>query len=168
MAVASRKPDSDSGKSRRKPVKGSASVRRPTRRSSVLAKIDGRIGVAGTRGLRPARKSSVPPPFNRVAVLRENFGLTQVDFARLVPLSVRSVAQLEAGGTISAATARRLTELERLAGALAAVIHPAMLGQWLTAPNSAFGGLKPLEVIERGEVDRLWVMAYHLESGVAS
>jgi hypothetical protein len=34
--------------------------------------------------------------------------------------------------------------------------------------NEAFGGLKPLKVIERGEVDRLWTMIYHLESGGAS
>jgi hypothetical protein len=29
-------------------------------------------------------------------------------------------------------------------------------------------GLKPLEVIERGEIDRLWNMIFHLESGVTS
>ena len=38
----------------------------------------------------------------------------------------------------------------------------------LEAPNPAFGGLKPLEVIERGEIDRLWNMIFYLESGVAS
>ena len=31
----------------------------------------------------------------------------------------------------------------------------------------AFDGLKPLEVIERGEIDRLWNMIFYLESGVA-
>jgi hypothetical protein len=39
---------------------------------------------------------------------------------------------------------------------------------WLATPNEAFDGLKPLEVIERGEIDRLWNMIFHLESGVAS
>ena len=39
---------------------------------------------------------------------------------------------------------------------------------WLDSPNEVFGGLQPLEVIERGEVDRLWTMIYYLESGVAS
>lgn len=168
VAVVSRKPKSESGKSRPKTVKDSASVRKGGRRSADLQTIEERIQDIGAPVRRPARSPSPPPPFNRVAVLRDNFGLTQVDFARLVALSVRSVAQLEAGGTVSAVTARRLTELERLAGALSAVIHPATLGQWLTAPNPAFGGLKPLEVIERGEGDRLWVMAWHLESGVAS
>jgi hypothetical protein len=38
----------------------------------------------------------------------------------------------------------------------------------LEAPNPAFNGLKPLEVVERGEVERLWQMVFYLESGVAS
>ena len=32
----------------------------------------------------------------------------------------------------------------------------------------AKGGLKPIEVIERGEVDRIWQMIYYLRSGVPS
>jgi hypothetical protein len=41
------------------------------------------------------------------------------------------------------------------------------IGQWLQQPNPAFDGLKPLEVIERGEIDRIWAMVYQLESGTA-
>ena len=40
-------------------------------------------------------------------------------------------------------------------------------GAWLDAPNPAFDGLKPLEVIERGEIDRLWNMIFYLESSLA-
>jgi hypothetical protein len=32
-------------------------------------------------------------------------------------------------------------------------------------PNPAFDGSTPLQVIERGESDRLWKMIYALESG---
>ena len=39
---------------------------------------------------------------------------------------------------------------------------------WLETPNDAFGGLKPLEVIKRGEIDRLWNMIFYRESGIAS
>ena len=39
---------------------------------------------------------------------------------------------------------------------------------WLDAPNPAFEGLKPLEVIERGQVDRLWQMVFLVESGTPS
>ena len=60
----------------------------------------------------------------------------------------------------------RLTE--RLATALTEVIDKQALGKWLQTPNSAFQGAKPLEVIERGESDRLWEMIYFLRSGVPS
>jgi hypothetical protein len=36
----------------------------------------------------------------------------------------------------------------------------------VTTPNDAFDGLKPLEVIECGEVDRIWQMIIILRSGV--
>ena len=61
---------------------------------------------------------------------------------------------------------QRLTELRRLIDSLAAVIDPTFLGQWLLTPNAAFGALKPLEVIERGETDRLWRMLFYLEAGL--
>jgi hypothetical protein len=36
---------------------------------------------------------------------------------------------------------------------------------WLETPNEAFEGSTPLQVIERGESDRLWRMIYFLRSG---
>ena len=45
------------------------------------------------------------------------------------------------------------------------VVEPACVDQWLSTPNPAFAGLSPLELIERGESDRLWRMIYELESG---
>jgi hypothetical protein len=51
---------------------------------------------------------------------------------------------------------------------LAEVVEANAIPGWLDAPNEAFGGLKPLEVIERCEVDRLWSMIFYLESGVAA
>ena len=51
---------------------------------------------------------------------------------------------------------------------VAEVIQKDAIGPWVEQPNSAFDGLKPIEVIERGEVDRIWQMIYHLRSGVPS
>ena len=45
------------------------------------------------------------------------------------------------------------------------VLEPAEIGRWLKQPNKAFGGSTPLQVVERGELDRLWRMLYDLESG---
>ena len=50
--------------------------------------------------------------------------------------------------------------------ALAEVVEPEMIGEWMKTPNEAFDGLKPLEVIERGEADRIWQMIYEMRSGV--
>ncbi len=44
----------------------------------------------------------------------------------------------------------------------------ASIGTWLLKPNAAFDGLKPIEVIDRGEIDRLWSMIYYLRSGSPS
>jgi hypothetical protein len=58
-----------------------------------------------------------------------------------------------------------MLETRRLERALAGVMKPSRIAAWLEQPNRAFRGLKPLEVIERGEVDRIWRMLYELESG---
>ncbi|MCU0692802.1 MAG: MbcA/ParS/Xre antitoxin family protein [Polyangiaceae bacterium] len=44
-------------------------------------------------------------------------------------------------------------------------MKPEFVGVWLQTPNDAFGGLKPIEVVERGDIDRLWRMIHELESG---
>lgn len=63
---------------------------------------------------------------------------------------------------------QRLTELERLIDALSEIIQEESLGTWLQTPSDAFDGLKPIEVIGRGEADRLWKMIYDLRSGIPS
>jgi DNA-binding transcriptional regulator YiaG len=115
-----------------------------------------------------ARTVLVRPKRAKVATFRQVLHLTQPEFARLVPISVRSLASLEAGAAPTEAIARKLIELERLAKSLAEVMRQETIGTWLKTPNPAFDGLKPLEVIERGEIDRLWSMIYFLRSGVPS
>ncbi|WP_373649054.1 hypothetical protein [Schlesneria sp. DSM 10557] len=102
---------------------------------------------------------------NRVADLRKQLQLRQKDFARLLPISVRSLATLEQGGLPTSVVSRRLTELTRLTNALSKVVESDSLGDWLQTPNSAFDGLMPIEVIDRGESDRLWGMIYGFRSG---
>jgi hypothetical protein len=55
--------------------------------------------------------------------------------------------------------------MDRLLDALARVMQPQQVGQWLKSPNPAFDGSTPLQVVERGESDRIWRMLYDLESG---
>ena len=102
------------------------------------------------------------------AELRKRLQLKQAVFARMVPLSQRSLATLESGTPPTEVVARRLVELQRLTDALSEVMREETLGTWLQTPNDAFNGLKPVEVIDRGESDRLWEMIYSLRSGVPS
>ncbi len=105
---------------------------------------------------------------NLASELRTRLHLSQPVFAKLLPVSVRTLVTLEGGMPPTEAVSRRLAELKRLTNALAEVMKKESLGSWLQTPNSAFDGLKPLEVIERGESDRLWSMIYFLRSGVPS
>ena len=98
--------------------------------------------------------------------LRERLDMNRETFARLIPISVRHLANLESGQVPTENVQRRLTELRRVIQALSEVIQKEALGPWMTQPNEAFDGLKPIEVIERGEVDRIWQMIYYVRSGL--
>jgi hypothetical protein len=65
----------------------------------------------------------------------------------------------------ASASQQRIRELERLTQALRRLFKDAPLGKWFDIPNPAFGALKPIEVIERGETDRLWQMIFELKAG---
>lgn len=92
-------------------------------------------------------------------------GLTQEKFSRVVGVKVRTLSKLEKGQEPSEQVRRNITEAERLQRALEEVVRPEAIGEWMQEPNEAFDGLKPIEVIERGEIDRLWGMIYDLRSG---
>ena len=104
----------------------------------------------------------------RALKLRARLDMNRETFARLVPMSTRNLANIEAGKTPSPTLFRQLLELRRVIDALGEVIQKDAIGPWLDRPNDAFDGLKPMEVIERGEVDRIWQMIFYLRSGVAS
>jgi DNA-binding XRE family transcriptional regulator len=110
-------------------------------------------------------KRKTPP---RKAHFREEFGLTRKMLARLTGLSERTLATWEAGGGLNEANSRSVTTARRFLRRLAEVVRKKSIAAWLDTPNDAFGGLKPVEVIERGEIDRLWDMIYFLGSGAAS
>lgn len=117
-----------------------------------------------------AAHGAAAPPTGRGSTLelRKRLGLNQSIFARLLAISVRSLAAMENGGMPSEAVSRRVTELRRLVHALSEVMCTESIGTWLRTPNDAFNGLRPIEVIERGESDRIWSMTYFLRSGAAS
>ncbi len=100
-----------------------------------------------------------------VSDLRQALGLNRRLFSRLTGYSERAIADWESGKEVSDSTRQRLTEVERLQQALARIMKADFVGTWLQTPNPAFDNFKPIEVIERGETDRIWRMIFALESG---
>jgi len=87
-------------------------------------------------------------------------------FGRVVNVSERTIAKVESETDTAEKLKRPYNEVYRLLEALDGVIEANSLGSWFQEPNAAFDGLKPMEVIERGEIDRLWNMVYVLGSGM--
>lgn len=100
--------------------------------------------------------------------LRHSLSMRRELFGRLVNVSVRTIAEVESSQKKVEKLRRNYVEVKRLCDALDEVVDSNELGIWFDTPNNAFGGLKPIEVIERGEIDRLWEMFYRLRSGVPS
>jgi hypothetical protein len=100
--------------------------------------------------------------------LRDEFGLTPNTLSRLTGLSERTLATWEAGGTIGESARRTLKSVERLLLEMVLIVRKRAIADWLDTPNEGFAGLKPIEVIERGETDRIWRMIFYLGSGTAS
>jgi DNA-binding transcriptional regulator YiaG len=141
---------------KRNPAKSSSS------RRNVGAQLDKGMAAGGPE----LSKASIAASRLEIGSVRRAFGLSRRIFSRLSGYSERAIADWESGKPYGDATRQRMVELLRLQKALARVMKDDIMGQWLQTPNDAFNGLKPLEVIERGEVDRIWQMIYLLESGV--
>jgi DNA-binding transcriptional regulator YiaG len=110
----------------------------------------------------PAGRASA----NLVVEVRASLGVTREFFARLTGFSVRAIAGWEAGRPVSEAGRRRVLEMKRLREVLAEGMRPEFIARWLEAPCEGLGGLKPVEVLERGETDRLWRVALLIGSGM--
>ena len=108
-------------------------------------------------------------PANELRDLRRRHSLSQALLARLLDVSLRTLSGAESGAAASAAIPprmrRSLTQVARLCAALTEAMRPAFVGQWLDRPNELLGCLKPVEAIERGQLDLVWQVAEGLRSG---
>lgn len=100
--------------------------------------------------------------------LRQMLKMKREEFCRIVNVSPRTIAKVEAAAEEVDKLQRPYNEVYRLASALNEVVDPDSLEHWFTTPNESLGNLKPLEVIERGEIDRLWEIVFRLRSGIPS
>ena len=100
-----------------------------------------------------------------VRELAERFGVRQDTISRMTGFSPRAVAEWAGGKEPSTPAKKVFTEMDRLLDGLARLMQPKEVGQWLKQPNLAFDGSTPVQVIERGQIDRIWRMLYYAESG---
>jgi hypothetical protein len=92
--------------------------------------------------------------------------VTRELFARLTGFSVSAIAGWEAGRPISEPGLRRVKEMERLRAALADGMREELIPRWLETQSDGLGGERPVEVLERGEADRLWRAVLMIASGM--
>jgi DNA-binding transcriptional regulator YiaG len=116
--------------------------------------------------------ASLPPKTQAKAVqvntVRRLFGVSQEEFSRITGYSIRAIAGWEAGRKLSQAARQKLMETDRLRAVLAEIVPSSQLGMWMRTPNPAFEGRSPIQVIERGETDRIWRMIIQIDAGVAN
>lgn len=89
--------------------------------------------------------------------LREAFRLSRERLARLVGVTAKTVERWEAKPTRPARdeTRVRMAQLREIAELGATVYTRERLGDFLETPLAEFGGLTALQLIERGEADRV-------------
>ena len=89
--------------------------------------------------------------------LRDAFRLSRERLARLIGVSAKTVERWEARPTQPAReeTRARMAQLREIAELGAAVYTRDGLGDFMGAPLAEFGGLTPLQLIERGEAERV-------------
>jgi DNA-binding transcriptional regulator YiaG len=134
----------------------SATSLKPPSRSTRVARAKQKIVSSGYPEETPLRE------------LREALRLPRPIFARLMACSERALANWESGRPLPEIYKSRLGELQNLYNGLFEAVEPTTIGSWLTAPNHEFDGLKPLELIERGESFRIWQMIFRLKPGSQS
>ena len=125
-----------------------------------------------TQSSRPGKAQPAPKlpkgSLATVAEVRAKMGLSQVEYGRVSGYSLRSVAGWEGGKPLSEPARQKLIETDRLRAALSGLLPAGELGEWMRTPNPAFEGQSPIQVIERGEADRLWRMVFQIDAGVAN
>lgn len=89
--------------------------------------------------------------------LREAFRLSRERLARLIGVSAKTVERWEAKPTRPARdeTRARMAQLREIADLGAAIYTRERLADFLDAPLAEFDGRTPLQLIERGEADRV-------------
>src|SRR5438477_11038961 len=97
--------------------------------------------------------------------LSRTYRLSNEALSRVTGASPRTVSYWNAGVAPQRSSTQKIREVTRLFDALSDIIKAKSIGPWLQRPNDAFDGSTPLQVMERGENDRLWRMIWQIREG---
>jgi hypothetical protein len=127
----------------------------------------GPVGATGAKRQDKAvafRSGTVVATFD-VKDFCRRYKVVRPDLMRMTGYSLRAVDKWAAGQKPGTAARKQLKELVRLFDALSEIMESGYVGEWLKTANDAFDGSTPLQVIERGETDRIWRMIYLVQTG---
>jgi len=113
-----------------------------------------------------AAKTTAASSESSSSALRAKLGLTRPVFARLAGVSERTVADWERTTEARPGAERALREIRSVVDACERVMKPEFVGTWLVTPIGSLGGFKPIELIERGETERVLRALFFVEAGI--
>jgi hypothetical protein len=111
-------------------------------------------------------KATVPGrTAEQLSVLAKDAGMNYDMLAKSLSVSRRSISGWLSGREPERINRVRINEFGRLVAELQSIIKPEKLKTWWYQPVENFGGSTPLQVLERGESDRLWRMIWEIREG---
>ncbi|MFA5257385.1 MAG: antitoxin Xre/MbcA/ParS toxin-binding domain-containing protein [Opitutales bacterium] len=97
--------------------------------------------------------------------MSKEFSLTRDELSRMTGFSISSLAKWCSGKPPTGVAVKNMHETLRLLEELASVMDRKSVRVWLKKPNPAFGRSTPMQVIERGESNRIYRMIYEIQTG---
>ena len=97
--------------------------------------------------------------------LATDAGMNYDMLAKALSVSRRSISGWLSGQEPERINRIRINEFGRLVAELRTIIKPEKLTSWWNQPVANFGGSTPLQVLERGETDRIWRMIWEIREG---
>jgi hypothetical protein len=101
----------------------------------------------------------------QLPALAKEAGMNYDMLAKALSVSRRSISGWLSGQEPERINRVRINEFGRLVAELRSIIKPENLKTWWYQPVESFGGSTPLQVLERGETDRLWRMIWEIREG---
>jgi hypothetical protein len=101
----------------------------------------------------------------QISLLAKDSGMNYDMLARALSVSRRSISGWLSGQEPERINRVRINEFGRLVAELHTIIKPEKLKTWWNQPVANFDGSTHLQVLERGETDRLWRMIWEIREG---